>query len=98
MVFLQIYFFEANMYLVEKIGHLILITLEGLVGVDEIEKIQNQLKEIIDIEGIDEVVVSLSTSPPEAEKTTPEMEERMQELSVVKGFMKKTLSYPWQNG
>ena len=62
------------MYLVEKIGHLILITLEDLVSVEEVEHIKNQLKKIIDKEGIDEVVVSLSTSPPEAEKTTPEMQ------------------------
>ncbi len=68
------------MYLLEKIGQLILITLEGLVSNEERENIKNQLKKIIDKEGIDEVVVSLSTSPPEADKTTPEMQESMQEI------------------
>jgi hypothetical protein len=68
------------MYLVEKIGNLILITLEDLVSVEEIENIKNHLKEIIDKESIDEVVVSLSTSPPEAEKTTLEMQHSMQEI------------------
>ena len=68
------------MYLLEMIGQLILITLEGLVNNEEIENVKNQLKEIIDKEGINEVVVSLSTSPPEADKTTLEMKERMQEI------------------
>ena len=68
------------MYLVEKIGQLILITLEGLVKDEEIENIKNQLKKVSDKEGVDEVVVSLSTSPPESDKTTPEMQKRMQEI------------------
>ena len=68
------------MYLLEKIGQLILITLEGQVSNEEIENIRNQLMEIIDKEGIDEVVVSLSTSPPKADETTPEMQESMLEI------------------
>lgn len=68
------------MYLLEKIGQLILITLEGQVSNEEIENIKNQLMEIINKEGIDEVVVSLSTSPPKVDKTTPEMQESMQEI------------------
>jgi hypothetical protein len=68
------------MHLLEKIGQLILITLEDLVNNEEIENIKNQLMEIIEKEGIDEVVVSLSTSPPEADKTTPKMQDSMQEI------------------
>jgi len=68
------------MYLVEKIGQLVLITLEDLVMGEEIEIIKNQLKKISAKEGVDEVVVSLSTSPPESDKTTPEMQKSMQEI------------------
>jgi 2-hydroxy-3-keto-5-methylthiopentenyl-1-phosphate phosphatase len=68
------------MYLVEKIGQLVLITLEGLVKDEEIENIKIQLKKVSDKEGVDEVVVSLSTSPPESDKTTPDMQKRMQEI------------------
>lgn len=68
------------MYLVEKIGQLVLITLEDLVRDEEIEIIKNQLKKISDKEGVEEVVVSLSTSPPESDKTTAEMQKSMQEI------------------
>jgi hypothetical protein len=68
------------MYLVETIGHLILITLEGLVGVEETEIIKKQLREIIAEDGKEEAVVSLCTQPPEAEKTTPEMHTAVQHI------------------
>lgn len=48
------------MHEVEKIGKLILITLEDHVGGDEIEKIVKKLKEICESE--DEAVVSLNLS------------------------------------
>jgi len=68
------------MYLVEKIGQLVLITLEGLITDEEKKTIEKKLKEIIDAEGSEEIVVSLSTSPPEADSSTPEMQKSMDEI------------------
>lgn len=68
------------MYQVEKIGQLILITLEDMVTNDDKKSIEKKLMEIIDKEGTEEVVVSLSTSPPEADRTTPEMQKSMAEV------------------
>ena len=68
------------MYLVEKIGQLVLITLEGLITDEEKKTIEKKLKEIIDEEGNEEIVVSLNTSPPEADNSTPEMQKSMDEI------------------
>jgi len=68
------------MYLVEKIGQLVLITLEGLITDEEKKAIEKKLKEIINEEGNEEIVVSLSTSPPEANNSTPEMQKSMDEI------------------
>lgn len=68
------------MYLVEKIGQLVLITLEGLITNEETKCIEKKIKEIIDEEGNEEMVVSLSTTPPEADKTTPEMQKCMAKI------------------
>jgi hypothetical protein len=72
------------MYLVEKIGKLILITLEGLVTNQEVETIKKQLREIIDKENKDdddeELVVSLSTKLPEGNELTPEMKKNVLEI------------------
>jgi hypothetical protein len=65
------------MYLVEKIGKLILITMEDLAADQEVETIKKELKEIIDKENKDdadeELVVSVSAKPAEGEELTPEM-------------------------
>jgi hypothetical protein len=72
------------MYLVEKIGKLILITLEGLVTDQEVETVKKHLKEIIDKENKDdadeELVVSVSTKPPAGEELTPEMKKYILEI------------------
>ncbi len=49
------------MYLVEKIGDLILITFEGEVTTDEIETIKAELKKIAQV-ATDDVVVSFNFS------------------------------------
>ncbi|UCH95679.1 MAG: hypothetical protein JSV88_02220 [Candidatus Aminicenantes bacterium] len=48
------------MYLVEKIGELILVTLEGPVTNEEIQAVKHQLKDMAELE--DEAVVSLNLS------------------------------------
>lgn len=72
------------MYLVEKIGKLILITLEDLVTDQEVETIKKQLREIIDKENEEdddeELVVSVSTKPPEGEELTLEMKKYILEI------------------
>ncbi len=75
---------SCRMYLVEKIGKLILITVEDLVTNQEVETIKKQLKEIIDKENKadddEELVVSLSTKLPEGEELTPEMKKYILEI------------------
>ena len=70
------------MYLVEKIGQLILVTLEGPVKEEEVESIKKQLKEIAAKERIDdeELVVSLSIKPAAVDETTPEMQKYILEI------------------
>ena len=68
------------MYLVEKIGNLILITLEGVVANEDMNTLEKKLKKIIDEEGNEEMVVSLSALPTEADKTTPEMQKCLAEI------------------
>lgn len=80
MLFIKLTFKEAAMYLVEKIGHLILITLEGAATNVDMKTIEKKLKTIIDEEGNEEMVVSLSALPPEADKTTPEIQESMAKI------------------
>ncbi len=64
------------MYLIEKIGQLILITLEGLVKEEEVESIKKQLKAIATKERMEdeELVVSLSIKPASGNETPPEMQ------------------------
>lgn len=64
------------MYLVEKIGQLILITLEGLVKEEELESIKKEIKEIAAKERVEdeELVVSLSINPAAGDETSPEMQ------------------------
>ncbi|MCP5102068.1 MAG: hypothetical protein GY950_01750 [bacterium] len=59
-----------------------MVTLEGLVETEEVEKVKKELKEILNKESgeKDEMVVSLSTSPSKANKTTPEMQKIIQEI------------------
>jgi hypothetical protein len=70
------------MYLVEKIGQLILVTLEGPVKEGEVESIKKQLKEIAAKERIDdeELVVSLSIKPEGVDETSPEMQKYILEI------------------
>jgi hypothetical protein len=78
--------FEDIMYLVEKIGQLILITLECLVTEEDVISIEKQLKEIIDKEGNEEMVVSISALPPEGEKLSPDLQEC---LATIVNFCEK---------
>ncbi|MCU0285554.1 MAG: hypothetical protein MUF15_04050 [Acidobacteria bacterium] len=81
--FKSVNFFEivANMYLVEKIGQLILITLEGLAEREEVESIKKQLIEISDKKNSDEeLVVSLSIKPAGGGESTPEMQKHILDL------------------
>lgn len=66
------------MYLVEKIGQLVLVTLEGLAGKDEVESIKKQLAEIDNKD--EELVVSLSIKTAEGEKVTPEMQNGIRDI------------------
>jgi phage-related tail protein len=60
------------MYLVEKIGELILVTMEGHVTSEEVEAVKHQLKEIAKME--DEAVVSFKLSKADGSKITVEEE------------------------
>lgn len=70
------------MYLVEKIGQLILITLEGSVKEEEIESIKKELKEIAAKERTEheELVVSLSINPTAGDERSPEMQRVILEI------------------
>lgn len=66
------------MYLVEKIGNLVLITLEGDVSKTEITSIKDQLKKVAEVPN-DDVVVSFNLT--KAKKSTAfELENRKNEL------------------
>lgn len=86
------------MYLVEKIGQLILITLEGSVKEEELESIKKQLKEIAAKERIDheELVVSLSINPTGGDERTPEMQRVILEIvEFCKEFELRLYSYQY---
>lgn len=67
------------MYLVEKIGDLILVTLEGDVADDEIEAIKSRLKEIAEV-ATDDVVVSFNFSQRKGVGMSFTMEMKINEL------------------
>jgi hypothetical protein len=60
------------MYLVEKLGELILVTMEGHVTGEEVEAVKHQLKEIAKME--DEAVVSFKLSKADGSKISVEEE------------------------
>jgi LEA14-like dessication related protein len=68
------------MYLVEKIGELILVTMEGQVTSEEVEAVKHQLKEIAKME--DEAVVSLKLSSPDGSKI-PVKEEKSRYNEII---------------
>lgn len=67
------------MYLVEKIGNLILITLEGEVTDEEIETIKTRLKKIGEV-AKDDVVVSFNFSKGKGNRMSFTMEMKINEL------------------
>ena len=60
------------MYLVEKLGELIMVTMEGHVTGEEVEAVKHQIKEIAKME--DEAVVSLKLSKPDGSRISVEEE------------------------
>jgi hypothetical protein len=60
------------MYLVEKLGELILVTMEGQITSEEVEAVKHQLKEIAKME--DEAVVSLRLSKSDGSRISVEEE------------------------
>lgn len=68
------------MYLVEKIGELILVTMEGHVTREEVEAVKHQLREIAKME--DEAVVSLKLSNPNGSKI-PVKEEKSRYNEII---------------
>lgn len=60
------------MYLVEKLGELIMVTMEGHVTSEEVEAVKHQIKEIAKME--DEAVVSLKLSKPDGSRISVEEE------------------------
>ncbi len=66
------------MYVLEKIGTLILITLEGILPDEEIEEIKEELKQIVEEE--DEAVMSLNTKPIPPDRITPKMDDQEHDL------------------
>lgn len=66
------------MYLVEKIGNLVLITLEGDVSEEEITAIKTELKKVAEIAN-DDVVVSFNLSKAK-NSTVFELETRKNDL------------------
>jgi hypothetical protein len=69
------------MHEVEKLGHLILVTLEGQVDNNEIASIKLQLRNLKHQD--DEVVVSLNLSQPDGSKlpVREEMQKRYNEIA-----------------
>lgn len=67
------------MYLVEKIGNLILITVEGDIADEEIGIIKAQLTKIAEM-AKDDVVVSFNLSEAEAKGMTFTLEHKINEL------------------
>lgn len=66
------------MYLVEKIGNLVLITLEGDVSEPEITSIKEQLKKVAEVPN-DDVVVSFNLTRAKKDSVI-ELENRKDEL------------------
>ncbi|MCP4213211.1 MAG: hypothetical protein GY765_01085 [bacterium] len=67
------------MFLVEKIGNLILITFEGEITAEEIETIKEKLKEIAEV-ATDDVVVSFNFSQKKGARMSFTMEMKINEL------------------
>ncbi len=67
------------MYLVEKIGNLILITIEGDIADDEIEVIKSQLARIAEM-AKDDVVVSFKLSDQAKDGMNFTLENKINEL------------------
>jgi hypothetical protein len=67
------------MYLVEKIGNLILITVEGDITGDEIETIKTQLTKIAEM-ARDDVVVSFNLTDDVKGEMTFSLENKVNEL------------------
>lgn len=67
------------MYLVEKIGNLILITLEGEVTDEEIDTIKVKLKKLAEV-ATDDVVVSFNFSQKKGMRMSFIMEMKINEL------------------
>ena len=57
------------MILVEKIGQLILVSMEGHITSEETQSLKKQLKDLADVED-DDAVVSLSISNPNGSQIT----------------------------
>lgn len=67
------------MYLVEKIGNLILVTFEGDVTNIEIDTIKNELKKIAEV-AVDDVVVSFNFSQKKDQGLSFTLEQKINEL------------------
>jgi len=67
------------MYLVEKIGNLILVTFEGDVTHVEIDTIKNELKKIAEV-AVDDVVVSFNFSQRKEQGLSFTLEQKINEL------------------
>jgi len=67
------------MYLVEKIGNLILVTFEGDVTHIEIDTIKNELKKIAEV-AVDDVVVSFNFSQKKEPGLSFTLEQKINEL------------------
>lgn len=70
--------YGKTMYLVERIGQLVLVTLEGLAEKEDVESIKKQLKEINNKD--EELVVSLSIKSAEGDEVTPEMQKCVRDI------------------
>jgi hypothetical protein len=70
------------MYLIEKIGELVLITLEGNVQDEEIQAIKNEIKQLTKVEDDDEegVVISLNRANLDGSIKDTKLESRYQEI------------------
>ncbi|NIM14937.1 MAG: hypothetical protein GTO45_23475 [Candidatus Aminicenantes bacterium] len=70
------------MYLIEKIGELVLITLEGNVKDEEIQAIKTEIKNLTKVEDDDEegVVISLNRANLDGSIKDTKLESRYQEI------------------
>jgi hypothetical protein len=67
------------MYLVEKIGHLILITVEDDIALEEIKNIKTQLTKLAEM-AKDDVVVSFNLSDQSKSEYNTTLENKINEL------------------